>query len=181
MLKRIPLCSAFTLLESGPVVMLSVHDGRKNNLMTLSWHMILDFSPRIAICTGAWNYSFSMLMKTKECVICIPAADLLEKMVRVGMVSGRNTDKFEKFGLTGLPADTVQPLLVKECIGCIECRVTDYIEKHNIIILEGTVAWLDDSRTERRVCHAVGNGKFIVDGEMIDCRSLMESKIPEGV
>jgi hypothetical protein len=51
------LSKAFTLLEPGPVVLVTTRDGRKANVMTISWTMVVDFTPRFAITTGAWNYS----------------------------------------------------------------------------------------------------------------------------
>lgn len=33
---------AFTLLEPGPVVFVTTHDGKKNNIMTISWTMVVD-------------------------------------------------------------------------------------------------------------------------------------------
>lgn len=42
------LNKAFTLIEPGPVVLITTNDGEKNNIMTLSWSMVLDFTPKIA-------------------------------------------------------------------------------------------------------------------------------------
>jgi len=33
---------AFTLIEPGPVVLVTTHDGTKNNIMTISWTMVVD-------------------------------------------------------------------------------------------------------------------------------------------
>ena len=49
--------------------------------MTVSWSMAVDFAQHIVIATGAYNYSFSALMKTGECAICIPPASMAEKAV----------------------------------------------------------------------------------------------------
>jgi len=38
--------------------------------------------------TGAWNYSFAALQRTRECVIAIPTVDLLDRVVGVGTCSG---------------------------------------------------------------------------------------------
>ena len=63
-MKTLPLSRAFTLLEPGTVVLVSMHDGKRANLMTISWTMVTDFTPRFAITTGAWNYSFAALRKS---------------------------------------------------------------------------------------------------------------------
>ncbi len=31
----------FTLMESGPVVLVTTHDGKKDNIMTISWTMVI--------------------------------------------------------------------------------------------------------------------------------------------
>lgn len=69
---KLEINKAFTLMEPGPVVLVTTYDGKKNNVMTISWTMVLDFKPTFAITTGEWNYSFAALRKTKECVISIP-------------------------------------------------------------------------------------------------------------
>ncbi len=69
--------------------------------MTMSWHMMVDFEPPLIACTlGGGDYSFTTLRETKECVIAIPAVELASTVVAVGNCSGRDVDKFEKFGLT---------------------------------------------------------------------------------
>lgn len=94
------------LIEPGPVLLVTTQSHGKKNIMTITWHMVLDFTPRIALATGTWNYSYRALRETKECVLSIPAVDLAEKAVPIGDCSGANVDKFRKFGLTPLPAAT---------------------------------------------------------------------------
>jgi len=178
---KLPIKKAFTLIEPGPVILVTTNDGEKNNIMTISWHMVNEFTPRIALTTGSWNHSFNTIMKTKECVIAVPAVDLAEKTVKIGAVSGTEVDKFKEFGLTPLPAETVGAPLIAECIGCIECKLVEYIKSCDILILEGKCAWIDEEREERRTFHAVGDGTFVVDGETLNYRSLMENKLPDGV
>jgi len=43
------------------VVLVTSHDGKKNNIMTISWAMVMDLTPVFAITTGAWNDSFAAL------------------------------------------------------------------------------------------------------------------------
>jgi flavin reductase (DIM6/NTAB) family NADH-FMN oxidoreductase RutF len=180
-MKKLQLSKAFTLLEPGPVVLVTTHDGKKNNVMTISWTMVVDFTPVFAITTGPWNHSFAALRKTRQCVIAIPTVDLLDKVVGVGTCSGTDTDKFEKFKLTPLKASKVKAPLIKECLANIECKVVDFNRKHSIVILEGVAAWFDAARKEKRMLHAVGDGTFIADGRRLDRRKMMRSKIPAGV
>ena len=180
-MKKMQMDKAFTLMESGPVVLITTNDGKKNNIMTISWTMVVDFTPVFAITTGPWNYSFAALRKTKECVIAIPTVDMLDKVVGVGTCSGADTDKFEKFGLTPVKGKHIKAPLIKECLANIECKVIDIIKKHNIVVLEVVAAYEDRARREKRTVHAIGDGTFIVDGRKMDRRKMMASKLPAGV
>jgi flavin reductase (DIM6/NTAB) family NADH-FMN oxidoreductase RutF len=177
-MRQLKLSHAFTLMEPGPVVLVTTHDGKKNNIMTISWTMVLDFSPMFAITTGEWNHSFPALRKRRECVIAIPTVDLLDRVVAIGTCSGVDTDKFTKFRLTPLPGQFVKAPLIKECLANIECKVVDIVDKHNIVVLKGVAAYVDPARKEKRTLHAVGDGTFIVDGRRLDRRTMMASKIP---
>ncbi|MGD9671334.1 MAG: flavin reductase family protein [Hyphomicrobiaceae bacterium] len=180
-MRELGLNRVFTLIEPGPVVLVATRDENKNNIMTISWTMVLDFTPTLAIATGAWNYSFAAIQRTRECVIAIPTVDLLDKIVGIGTCSGSDTDKFAEFKLTAMPGKHVSAPLIKECLANIECKVVDLIEKHNIVVLTAVAAYEDPARKERRTLHAVGDGTFIVDGRKLDRRKMMASKLPEGV
>ena len=179
-MEDLPLNKAFTLIEPGPVVLVTTHDGVKDNVMTITWTMVLDFSPRFAISTGAWNHSYAALRANRECVLAIPTLDLIDTAIGIGTCSGQDTDKFETFGLTRVKARHVRPPLIRQCLGNIECRVVDIIDQHNIVVLEGLAAYFDSARAEQRMLHAVGDGSFIVDGARIDRKEMMRSKLPDG-
>jgi len=180
-MRELELSRAFTLIEPGPAVLVTTYDGSKNNVMTISWTMVLDFTPMFAITTGAWNHSFAAIRKSKECVIAIPTVDLLDRVVGIGTCSGVDTDKFAKFKLTALPGEVVNAPLIGECLANIECKVVDIVRKHNIVVLEAVAAHLDPARKEKRTIHAVGDGTFIVDGRRLDRRKMMASKLPGGI
>lgn len=180
-MQRLKLSRAFTLIEPGPVVLVTTHDGHRDNVMTITWTMVLGFSAEFAITTGPWNHSFAALRDTRECVLAIPTVDLLDTAVGIGTCSGSDTDKFERFGLTALKARHVRAPLIKECVANVECRVVDFIERHSIVVLEGVAAYYDKNRREKRTIHAVGDGTFIVDGRRVDRKKMMRSKLPGGL
>ena len=180
-MKRLRMSRAFTLIEPGPVVLVTTHDGRKNNIMTITWTMVMDFSPRFAITTGPWNHSYTALVETQECVLSIPTVDMIDKVIGIGTCSGADTDKFEKFRLTPIKAKHVAAPLIGECLANIECRLVDIVEPHGILVLDGLAAYFDESRKEQRMLHAVGDGTFIADGRKLDRKEMMKSKLPGGL
>ena len=178
MLKEYPLNRVFTLLEPGPVLLVATADGRRKNIMTITWSMAMSFSPTFGIVTGAWNHSFETMMKTRQCVVAIPSVALIEKVIGVGTCSGTDTDKFRKYSLTAKKAAKVKAPLIEECLFNMECVVSDYIDNHGIIILECLKAWVNENLSERRTIHAIGDGTFVADGELFDMRRQMASKLP---
>lgn len=180
-MKELPIAKAFMLIEPGPVTLVTTAVGRKKNIMTISWTLVMDFTPKLAFVTGAWNHSFHALMQTKECVIAIPSIDMAETVVRIGTCSGADTDKFRKFGLTPAKSKAIKAPLIVECIANIECRVIDYVKKHDLFVLEGLRAWIDPDGHRRRTFHAVGDGTFVADGRRFNHRALMAEKLPPGV
>ena len=180
-MRSLPLSKAFMLIEPGPVVLVTTNDGRKDNVMTITWTMVMDFSASFALTTGPWNHSFEALRKTRECVIALPTVDLIDTVIGIGTCSGKDVDKFEKFQLARQKAKQVRAPLLPACLANIECRVADIVERYNIVVLEGVAAHIDNRRKEKRMLHAVGDGTFIVDGRRIDRKRAMRSKLPPGV
>ena len=96
MMKDLPLSKVYQLLEPGPVVLLTTARKGRANVMTMSWHMMVEFEPPLVACVlSNANYSFAALRATKECVIAVPARKLAAKVVKVGNCSGREVEKFE--------------------------------------------------------------------------------------
>lgn len=180
-MRTMKLSKAYTLIEPGPVVLVATGDGRTHNIMTISWTMVVDFTPRFALTTGAWNYSFRALAKTRECVLAIPGADLLDAVVGIGTCSGAEVDKFARFRLTPVPAKRVRAPLIRECLANVECKVVEIVRRHDIVVLEAVAAHVSTGRKETRTLHAVGDGTFVADGRRLDRRKAMASKLPPGV
>jgi flavin reductase (DIM6/NTAB) family NADH-FMN oxidoreductase RutF len=175
--KSFPLSKVYRLLEPGPVVMVATARNGKANIMTMSWHTMLEFEPPLVGCViSNRNYSFDTLNTTKECVINIPTVELAKKVVGVGNCSGRRVDKFRKFNLTPMAAAYVQAPLIDECYANLECKVVDgkMVDKYNLFILEVVKAWIDPAQKHPQTIHHQGRGVFAVDGETIRLPSKMK-------
>ena len=175
-MKDLPLSKVYQLLEPGPVVLLTTSRKGRANVMTMSWHMMVEFEPPLVACVVSdANHSFAALRSTGECVIAIPAVKLANKVVGVGNCSGRDVNKFAAFGLTQKPAEWVAPPLVAECFANLECKVADtrLVTHYNLFILEVLKAWKDPAQKNPKTIHHHGYGTFIVDGETIKLKSRM--------
>src|ERR1022692_1413247 len=166
----LPLSEVYRLLEPGPVVLVTTARNGKPNVMTMSWHMMVDFEPPIVACViSNRDYTFGIVRETKECAINIPTVELAKKVVGCGNSSGREVDKFKKFRLTPAPAARIGAPLISECYANLECKVIDasMAGKYNLFILEVVKAWIDRSKKRPRTIHHCGQGVFMVAGRII--------------
>ena len=171
------LSKVYALLEPGPVLLLATAGKARPNVMTLSWHMPMEFEPPLVGCVlSNRDYSFGLLKAARECTLNIPTAELAEKVVAVGNCSGRDTDKFRSSGLTAKPAKRVAAPLVAECYASLECRVSDtrLVNRYGLFILEVVQAWVDGAVRAPRTLHHRGWGAFMVAGETIRLASQMK-------
>ena len=93
-----PVANVRRFLEPGPIVLVSSAHKGETNIMTMGWHMIMEFEPSLVGCyIWSENHSRELVRKSGECVINVPTADMATKVVGIGNCSGRDTDKFAKF------------------------------------------------------------------------------------
>ena len=166
--KSLALSEVYRLLEPGPVVLVSTSDRGKSNIMTMSWHTMVEFVPPLIACViSNADYTFDILKKTKECVINIPTVEIAKKVIRCGSTTGKKIDKFKTIQLTSLPAKQVKAPLIDECFANLECKVVDtkMTNKYNLFILQVVKAWIDPSIKSPRTIHHRGKGVFMVAGE----------------
>ena len=176
MMKEFSLADVYQLLEPGPVVLLTTASQGRKNVMTLSWHMMMEFEPPLVACVVSGNnHSFAALNETGVCVIAIPAQHLAEKVVQIGNSSGRDIDKFAVTGLTPQTAKQVGAPLIAECFANLECRMVDtrMVADYNLFVLEVVQAWIDPEQPHPKTIHHHGYGRFVVDGEEISVASNM--------
>ena len=172
-----PLAKVYGLLEPGPVLLVTTARKGRANIMTMSWHTMMEFEPPLIGCViSGRNASFATLKSTKECVINIPTLELAKQVVGIGNCSGEAVDKFARFGLTPAAAKAVQAPLIRECYASLECRVADtrLVNRYNFFILEVVRAWVDTAIKQPQTLHHRGNGVFVVANETIRLRSAMK-------
>ena len=165
--RSLPVDEIRRFLEPGPIVLVSSAWRGERDIMTMGWHMVMGFQPSLIGCY-IWNQnrSFDLVRKSKECVFNIPTADMATTVVGIGNSSGRDVDKFEKFGLTTAPAAKVSAPLIEECYANFECRLVDssLIRKYSFFIFEVVRAQAARTPKYPRTIHYRGDGVFMISG-----------------
>lgn len=173
-----PVADARRYLEPGPVVLVSSAWRGRRNVMTMGWHMVLEFVPSlVACCISSANRSFEMIRRSRECVLNVPTLDLLDTVVDIGNCSGAKVDKFAAFGLTPQPARKVAAPLIGECHASFECRLHDgrWIPRYNLFVFEIVAAHVATRPRHPRTVHYLGDGAFMVAGGVVSRRSRLDA------
>ncbi|XQR91387.1 flavin reductase family protein [Stutzerimonas urumqiensis] len=166
-----PLAETRRHLETGPIVLVTSCWQGETNIMTMGWHMMMQFSPALFGCY-IWNgnHSYELIRRSRECVINVPTVDLVDQVVAVGNTSGRLVNKFEACGLTATRASRVQAPLIEECYANFECRLADdrQIDAYGLFIWEVVKGHADPTVSEPATLHYIGQGRFRVAGPVLD-------------
>lgn len=169
-----PLDGIRRYLEPGPIVLVSSQWKDQRNVMVMGWHMMLDFVPATLACY-IWpgNHSHALIRESRECVINLPTADMVDTVVGIGNTTAADgIDKFERFGLTAGKASKVKAPLIDECVASFECRLADdsQVERHGMFIWEVVKAHVANVPKRPKTLHYRGNGEFMVAGPHLSRR-----------
>ncbi|MGY4495577.1 flavin reductase family protein [Pseudomonas sp. TE3610] len=175
-----PVSNVRHFLEPGPIVLLSSRWQDQTNIMTLGWHMVMEFTPSLIGCVvSSANHSFQMVRNSGECVINLPEASMVDTVVGIGNCSGTEVDKFEHFGLTAGEASSVKAPLIEECHANFECKLHDdaMVDGYNLFIFEVVKAHVAPSPAHPETLHYQGMGQFMLSGKSIDRKRLFKSSM----
>jgi flavin reductase (DIM6/NTAB) family NADH-FMN oxidoreductase RutF len=76
-MEQLPLSKVYQLLEPRPVVPLTTARKGLANVMTMSWHMMVNFeSPLVACVVSSANYSFGGIASDRQVCACHPGAKI---------------------------------------------------------------------------------------------------------
>jgi flavin reductase (DIM6/NTAB) family NADH-FMN oxidoreductase RutF len=157
-------------LEPGPIVLVSSCYKNEINIMTMGWYTVMEFNPALIGCIiASSNHSYNLIKKSRQCVINIPTADMIDTVVGIGNSTGGEINKFKKFKLTAEDASTVKAPLIRECYAHFECQLKDdhLLDEYNFFIFEVKKAQAAVFPKYPRTVHYRGEGVFMISGTHI--------------
>lgn len=136
-----------SLLAPLPVVMATVGDFDKSNIITIAWTgTICSQPPRVYISVRHDRFSYDILKKSGEFVINFTTERLLPACDYCGIRSGRDLDKFAEMKFTKERADYVSAPMIAESPVNMECKVFDVIElgSHDMFLADVLAIHVDE-------------------------------------
>ncbi|TDG02907.1 flavin reductase family protein [Paraburkholderia guartelaensis] len=180
---------ASRLINHGPTVLVTSSDGKRRNVMAAAWSMPVEFTPpRIAIVIDKRTFTRELINASGTFGVIIPGAAAIDLTYAVGSVSGRETDKFQRFNIAAITGPKLGlPLLEAGCSAWMECRLIP--ERHTEDAYDTCFAeviaaaadprafrnghWeLDSSNADLHTIHHLGAGNFVRAGDTIKAREL---------
>ena len=163
--KDFPLPKVRRFLEPGPVVLVSSSYMGERDVMTMGWHMMLDYT-RVGCFIWDQNHSFELVRKSRQCVINLPTFDLIDAIIGVGNTHGPEVDKVAEFGLTAQEAAKVDAPQIAECYANFECKLVDtsLIKQYSLFVFDVVKAHVATSPKYPTTVHYRGDGVFMVSG-----------------
>ena len=121
---------ARTLVFPTPVWVVGTYDKEgKPNVMTAAWGGICcSHPPCVAVSLRKVTYTYGNLMKRKAFTVNVPSEARCREVDYIGIVSGKNVDKFAATGLTPVRSELVDAPYVKEFPLVLECKLLRTVE-----------------------------------------------------
>ncbi len=170
-----PVADIRRFLEPGPVVLVSSAWKGERDIMTMGWHMVMEFVPSLVGCLiSSGNHSYGLISAARECVINVPTVALARTVAGIGNCSGAEVDKFARFKLTPQAAVAVKAPLIAECYANLECKLVDASlrAKFNFFVFEVVKAHVPRAPKYPKTIHYRGDGMFMVAGRSLNLRRL---------
>ena len=140
--RALELGQAHRLLSPGPVSLLTSQWRGQMNIMTVAWAAPLSVDPPLlGVAIHPTRLTHDFINRTEAFALNIPHLELITATHQCGIISGRELEKHDKFaavGLTPLEATVIDPPLIAECIGHLECAVIDRVSRgdHDFFIAQ---------------------------------------------
>ncbi len=154
-----------TILAPLPSALVSCasRDG-KANIITIAWMGVVNSDPpMISISIRPAPLSHALIKETGEFVANIPTADMVEVADACGMVSGREVQKFERFGLTPQKGTLEFAPYIVECPLNVECCVKQVINlgSHDLFLAEVVNLLVEEALLDERGRYDPGDLKLL--------------------
>ena len=189
--QRVALEHASRLVNHGPTVLVTSRsaDGKRRNVMAAAWSMPVEFTPpRIAIVIDKHTFTRELVSDSGAFGICIPGVALVDLTYAVGSGTGREGDKFSRYGIDATPGPALGvPVIETGCAAWLECRLIPEAHSQDAydtcfgevlaaaadtrVFERGRWSFRDDNTAFHSI-HHLGAGNFVHAGRVLVAQAL---------
>lgn len=172
MKEKIPNNIAIKFLPHFPTVLIGTGEDEDANLITAAMlHVFSIDPPYLGTGISPKRHSFKLLEDNPEFTVNVPTTELKEEIMGCGKVSGRDHDKYKKYGLTKEESKNISTPGIEEFPLTIECKVVKQVETgdHNWFVGEVVNARKDED-FDREDTIMYWGGEFRIPGKVIDIK-----------
>jgi flavin reductase (DIM6/NTAB) family NADH-FMN oxidoreductase RutF len=187
MRQAVALAHANRLINHGPTVLVSSqHEGRRN-VMAAAWSMPVEFTPpRVAVVIDKSTFTRELVLASGRFALNIPCRAIADLTYTVGSTSGRDEDKFARYGIGVFAGSALVLPLIEGCVAWLECRrISEPHSEDAYDTFFGEVVaaqadarvfangrWaLNDSNTDLHTLHHLGGGAFALPSAQVQARA----------
>ncbi|OPL12579.1 MAG: hypothetical protein AVO34_07005 [Firmicutes bacterium ML8_F2] len=141
------------LLGPVPAAMIGCGNGEINNIITLAWVGVVNSNPPLlSIAVRPGRYSHDLIRNSGEFTVNIPSVEQVAEADGCGTLSGRDTNKFERYGLTAVKGTLLCAPMIEECPVSMECLVEQTLSlgSHTLFIGRVVASYLTENITDAR-------------------------------
>lgn len=85
--------------------------------------------PRVGVAVKSSRWTYKLLEETPDFTLNIPGKDLVDKVIKIGEVSGSKMNKFAEVGLTPKPGTRTRSPTIQECPLNLEVEKQEIIDR----------------------------------------------------
>ncbi|AEJ61489.1 flavin reductase domain protein FMN-binding protein [Spirochaeta thermophila DSM 6578] len=162
---------AYTIFNGGGILLVCTRSPESRyNLAPIAWTCPLDYEPvtqLLFVCDPS-HATFHNIEATGTFIAALPTFRQKELVLKTGEVSGKNIDKFERFGIPSRRGEVVDALVPEGVAGWAECEVSQIYRPGEVAIVCGTVkAAFAVPEAWKLVLHHVERDLFYRPGESV--------------
>lgn len=185
----VALAHASRLVNHGPTVLVTSAHGGRRNVMAAAWSMPVEFTPpRVAVVIDKRTWTRELVAASGAFGLCLPGPRLVDLTHAVGSTSGRDGDKYARWGIAAVTGPVLGlPLVEDGCAAWLECRLIPEPHTEDLydtcfaevvsaaadprVFAEGRWSFRDDN-VELQTVHHLGGGHFVRSAGSIQARPL---------
>jgi len=126
----------------------------KPNAMAASWVTPLSVRPPLfGVAISPKRYTYELIKRYGDFGVCFLPFSMVDKVLGVGSISGRQANKFREYGLEIKKAKKINAPLIEQSLSAIECVIVKEVQTGDHIFFVGKVvaAWIDKEFFKERI------------------------------